>query len=174
MQLAFAALTAVREDQSRAQSDLQALRAQRSSLRLVAPAAGVVTSRDVEPGTTVVAGQAVVELVDPKSLWVNTRFDQVSAGGLAAAQPARVALRSRRGQTLDGEVLRTELRADAVTEELLAKVAFSAVPLPLPPIGELTGGEAVSYRGELPSGHNGMGLGLLGVTGDQLVDAAPR
>jgi len=49
LQLAFAALTAVREDQSRAQSDLQALRAQRSSLRLVAPAAGVVTSRDVSP-----------------------------------------------------------------------------------------------------------------------------
>jgi methylmalonyl-CoA mutase len=37
---------------------------------------------------------------------------------------------------------------------------------------ELTGGEAVTYRGELPAGHNGMGLGLLGVTGDQLVDAA--
>jgi HlyD family secretion protein len=47
-----------------------------------------------------------------------------------------VALRSRRGETLDGQVLRTELRADAVTEELLAKVAFDAVPRPLPPIGE--------------------------------------
>ena len=30
--------------------------------------------------------RAVVEVVDPRSLWVNTRFDQVSAGGLAAAQ----------------------------------------------------------------------------------------
>jgi HlyD family secretion protein len=47
-----------------------------------------------------------------------------------------VALRSRRGELLDGHVLRTELRADAVTEELLAKVAFKAVPRPLPPIGE--------------------------------------
>jgi HlyD family secretion protein len=84
----------------------------------------------------VVAGQAVVELVDPASLWVNTRFDQVSAGGLAAAQPAQVALRSRRGELLAGHVLRTELRADAVTEELLAKVAFDAMPRPLPPIGE--------------------------------------
>ena len=48
----------------------------------------------------------------------------------------RVALRSHRGQVLDGQVLRTELRADAVTEELLAKVSFKAVPQPLPPIGE--------------------------------------
>lgn len=136
LQLANAALAGSREDQIRALSDLQALRAQRSSLRLAAPADGVVTSRDVEPGTTVVAGQAVVEVVDPRSLWVNTRFDQVSAGGLAPALPARVALRSRRGQALEGQVLRTELRADAVTEELLAKVGFTAVPKPLPPIGE--------------------------------------
>src|SRR5262249_1541174 len=27
------------------------------------------------------------------------------------------------------------------------------------------------YRGELPAGHNGLGLDLLGVSGDQLVDA---
>ena len=136
LQLANAALAGAREDQIRALSDLQALRALRSSVRLAAPADGVVTSRDVEPGTTVVAGQAVVEVVDPRSLWVNTRFDQVSAGGLAPALPARVALRSRRGQALEGQVLRTELRADAVTEELLAKVGFTAVPKPLPPIGE--------------------------------------
>ena len=136
LQLADAALAAAREDQTRALSDLQALRAQRASLRLASPADGVVTSRDVEPGTTVVAGQAVVEVVDPRSLWINTRFDQVSAGGLAAALPAQVALRSRRGQALQGQVLRTELRADAVTEELLAKVGFTAVPKPLPPIGE--------------------------------------
>ncbi len=136
LQLASAALAAAREDQARAQSDLQALRAQRASLRLVSPVDGVVTARELEPGTTVVAGQTVVEVIDPRSLWVNTRFDQVSAGGLAAGQPARVALRSHRGQVLDGQVLRTELRADAVTEELLAKVSFKAVPQPLPPIGE--------------------------------------
>lgn len=136
LQLASAALAAAREDQARAQSDLQALRAQRASLRLVSPVDGIVTARDVEPGTTVVAGQAVVELVDPRTLWVNARFDQVSAGGLAADLPARVTLRSRRGQTLEARVLRTELRADAVTEELLAKVAFRSVPQPLPPIGE--------------------------------------
>ena len=117
LQLASAALSAAREDQARARSDLQALRAQRASLRLVSPVDGVVTARELEPGTTVVAGQTVIEVVNPQSLWVNTRFDQISAGGLATAQPARVALRSRRGEVLDGQVLRTELRADAVTED---------------------------------------------------------
>ncbi|MCK6576131.1 methylmalonyl-CoA mutase family protein [Myxococcota bacterium] len=39
-------------------------------------------------------------------------------------------------------------------------------------IRELCGGHPPVYRGDLPAGHNGMGLGLLGVTGDELVDAA--
>jgi RND family efflux transporter MFP subunit len=150
LQLATALHAAAREDQARVQSDLQALRAQRASLRLVSPVNGVVTLREVEPGTTVVAGQAVVEVIDPKTLWINTRFDQVSAGGLTAAQPAQIALRSRRGQTLDGQVQRTELRADAVTEELLAKVSFKALPEPLPPIGERA--EVTVYLPALPGG----------------------
>ncbi len=136
-QIADAALAAAREDLARVRSDLEGLRAQRGNLRLIAPVDGVVTLRDAEPGTTVVAGQAVVELIDPKSLWVNVRFDQVSAQGLAANLPARVVLRSRSGEALRGRVLRVEPKADAVTEELLAKVIFDEVPESLPPIGEL-------------------------------------
>ena len=150
LQLATALHSAAREDQARAQSDLQALRSQRASLRLVSPVNGVITSREVEPGTTVVAGQAVIEVIDPKTLWINTRFDQVSAGGLTAAQPAHIALRSRRSQPLDGQVQRTELRADVVTEELLAKISFKALPEPLPPIGERA--EVTVYLPELPRG----------------------
>jgi multidrug resistance efflux pump len=41
---------------------------QRGNLRLIAPADGLVSSRDADPGTTVVAGQAVVEVIDPESL----------------------------------------------------------------------------------------------------------
>jgi multidrug efflux pump subunit AcrA (membrane-fusion protein) len=65
------------------------------------------------------------------------RFDQVSASGLAAGLPARIVLRSRREQGLAGSVLRVEPLADAITEEMLAKVSFEGVPAPLPPLGEL-------------------------------------
>lgn len=135
--IAEAALAAAREDLARARADLGALRAQRGNLRLIAPVDGVITQRDADPGTTIVAGQAAVEMIDPKSLWVNVRFDQISASGLAADLPTRIALRSRAGQILKGRVLRVEPKADAVTEEMLVKVAFDAVPAPLPPIGEL-------------------------------------
>ncbi|MDP6962725.1 MAG: methylmalonyl-CoA mutase family protein, partial [Planctomycetota bacterium] len=38
-------------------------------------------------------------------------------------------------------------------------------------IHDLCNGNQPQYRGELPDGHDGTGLGLLGVTGDQLLDA---
>ena len=135
--LADAALAAARADGARLRAELQAVRAQRGNLVLVAPVAGLVVARDVDPGTTVVAGQAVIELIDPASLWVDTRFDQIAAEGLAAGLPAKAVLRSRRGQALDARVLRVEPRADAVTEETLAKLSFDAPPASLPPVGEL-------------------------------------
>ena len=61
----------------------------------------------------------------------------MSAQGLAAGLPARIHLRSRPHEALAGRVLRIEPRADAVTEELLAKVVFEHTPTPLPPLGEL-------------------------------------
>ena len=137
LRIADAGLSAAREELSRVGFDREALEAQRANLKLVAPVDGLVAQRNADPGTTVVAGQAVVEVIDPRSLWINTRFDQISAAGLAAELPARIALRSRSGQQLEGRVLRVEPMADAVTEELLAKVTFETQTEFLPPIGEL-------------------------------------
>ena len=137
LEVAEAGLAAAREERTRARAEGAALQAQLANLRLVAPVDGVVTLREVEPGTTVVAGQAVLEVIDPATLWVDLRLDQVNAGGLAAGLPALVVLRSRSGEALAGRVLRVEPKADAVTEELLAKVVFDRLPEPMPPLGEL-------------------------------------
>ena len=147
--IASGALTASQEDARRLRAELQALRAQRGNLRLVAPVAGLVAARDADPGTTVVAGQAVIEVIDPASLWIDARFDQISAEGLAAGLPATITLRSRRTQGEAGRVLRIEPRADAVTEENLAKIVFNTPPMPLPPLGELS--EITVQLAELPA-----------------------
>lgn len=137
LQIAEASLVSAREDIKRVLADWDALRAQRHNLRLIAPADGLVVARNADPGTTVVAGQSVIEVIDPKTLWIDTRFDQISAQGLAAGLSAKIVLRSRGGQTLTGHVLRVEPLADSVTEETLAKVVFDNEPQPLPPVGEL-------------------------------------
>ncbi len=118
-------------------AELQGLQQQRNNLQLIAPVDGLVVGRYAEPGSTVVAGQTVLEVIDPDSTWVNVRFDQLQAKGLATGLPTSIVLRSRPGQAYSGHLARLEPLADAVTEELLAKVAFELLPQPLPPIGEL-------------------------------------
>ena len=149
LKITNASLTAAKEELSRVRADGAAVVAQRNNMRLVSPVDGLVVARDADPGSTVVAGQSVVEVIDPQSLWIHVRFDQNSATGLTAGLPVNFSLRSRNGQSLKGRVLRVEPLADAVTEEILAKIAFDDLPDPLPPIGELA--EVTVTLPELPA-----------------------
>ena len=123
-------------DRGRLGAERSALVEQRANLRLVAPHAGLVVRRVVEPGITVVAGQAVIEIIDPSQLWINVRFDQTQSAGLAAGQAVRIALRSRPDAPVPGTIERIEPMADALTEEVLAKARFT-ISGGLPAIGEL-------------------------------------
>lgn len=134
--VAEANVNAARAESVRVGAELAALKAQSDNLTLLAPVDGLVTMRNAEPGTTLVAGQAVVELIDPKSLWVNVRFDQIHARGIRANLAAKIVLRTQ-AAALSGHILRVEPLADAVTEELLAKVVFANIPEPLPAVSEL-------------------------------------
>ena len=69
-QAAAASLAAAKEDMRRAQSELAGTGKNRAHLRLISPVDGIVTARLAEPGSTVVAGQAVVQVIDPASLVV--------------------------------------------------------------------------------------------------------
>ncbi|RXK88372.1 efflux RND transporter periplasmic adaptor subunit [Chlorobaculum sp. 24CR] len=145
---AKAALEAARQQSAAQASRFRALLEQREHLRLVAPTDGLVTVRAAEEGSSVVAGQTLIEIVDPSEIWVSARFDQHQATGLAAGLDASVTLRSRSGGALAGAVLRIEPVADPVTEELLARIEFRTLPRPLPPLGELA--EVVVSQQPLP------------------------
>lgn len=133
---AQANLDAARQDLRRLAAEQAALHQQRANLRLLAPVAGVVIGRDAEAGSTVVAGQAVIRLIEPTSLWVKVRFDQGRSAGLTAGLPAAVVLRSRPSQPLAGQVVRVEAVSDSVTEERVALVAFDHLPSAVS-VGEL-------------------------------------
>lgn len=135
-QAAAAALAAARNEVRRAQSEVVGAGQNRANLRLVSPIDGIVTARLAEPGSTVVAGQAVVQVIDPGSLWLRVRIDQGRSQGLANGLPAEVSLRSRPGEKLAGRVERVDWVGDAVAEERIANVAFDAMPTGLA-IGEL-------------------------------------
>lgn len=144
-QAAAAALAAAKDDMRRAQSEAAGAGQNRANLRLVSPVDGIVTARLAEPGSTVVAGQAVVQVIDPASLWLRARIDQGRSNGLAVGLPAEVALRSRPGEKFAGRVERVDWVGDAVTEERIANVMFDDIP------GGLAIGELAEVTLRLPS-----------------------
>ena len=133
---AEAALAGARQDQLRLAADHDGLLAQRAKSRLLAPVDGVVTARDAEPGSTLVAGQSAVRMVDPASLWIKLRLDQSRSAGLQTGLPAHIRLRSQPGDAFPGTVARVDLIADSVTEERLAQVSFERIP-PALSVGEI-------------------------------------
>lgn len=116
------------QDLIRAKADKAALLQQKASVRLMATADGVVTTREAEPGSTVVAGQAVLRIMDPSSLWLKLRVDQGRSSGLAPGLKAQIVLRSKSHQTLTGSVARLELLGDSVAEERVAQLTFDTLP----------------------------------------------
>ena len=116
------------QDIKKIQADKQAALVQRQSMRLIAPAHAVVTSRDAEAGSTVVAGQAVLRLSQPTSFWIKMRVDQGRSFGLAVGLPAIIVMRSNPLQSLAGKVERVEWQSDAITEEKIAQVSFDRLP----------------------------------------------
>ena len=145
LQAAQANLSGTGQDVTRLKAERAGLAQQRDSIRLFAPADALVSTRDTEPGSTVVAGQPVLRLVDPTSLWVKLRVDQGRSNGLVAGLTASIVLRSTARTPLPGQVARVELVADSVTEERIAQVAFDA-----PPSG-LSVGEMAEVTLQLPA-----------------------
>ena len=142
-------LQGARQEQLRLKADQDGIRQQRGNLRLLAPRDGLVTSRDAEPGSTVIAGQAVLRLVEPDSLWVKARLDQGRSRSLAVGQAADIVLRSNASTHHPGKVARIEPVSDSVTEERIAQIAFEHIPEGLS-VGEMT--EVTVQTGAAQSG----------------------
>ena len=132
----FANLQAAHHDRERALSDADGVRELREQLRLSSPVDGIVTARHAEPGTTMVAGQSIIEVIDPTSLWVSARIDQRQAGSIRVDQRAEVVLRSAPNSPQPAKVARIDWVSDPVTEERSINLRFSQIPINVP-VGEL-------------------------------------
>ncbi|WP_025917568.1 efflux RND transporter periplasmic adaptor subunit [Herminiimonas sp. CN] len=133
---AHAAQDGARQELGRLAAEQAAIGKQRSNLLLRAPVAGIVTARDAEPGTTLVAGQSVLRMMDPASIWIKARIDQARSGGLKTGLPASALLRSYPHNAFSGKIARIELNSDSVTEERLVSVTFDQIPTAIT-LGEL-------------------------------------
>lgn len=121
-------VSAARAEADRLKAEMDALSRQLNNTRLRAPVSGFIVSRDIEPGSTAVAGQSVLRMVEADSFWLRVRIDQGRSVGLLPELPASIVLRSRPGEQFPGKVVRVEQLSDAVTEERIAMVSFDSLP----------------------------------------------
>ena len=133
---AEATLAAARDELRRTLAERAGTGKARAHLRLLSPVDGVVAARLAEPGSTLVAGQALLQVIDPAGLWVSARIDQGRSNGLATGLAARVVLRSRTSNSFAGTIKRVDLIGDAVTEERIVHIDLTQAPAGLT-IGEL-------------------------------------
>lgn len=124
---ATASLASAREEHARSQADLRGIGKLNAQTRLLSPINGVVALRAAEPGSTVLGGQVLLQVIDPSSLWVETRIAQKQAGQVRIGQTAEVVLRSQPQATLSGKIARVDIISDAVTEERIINVSFADV-----------------------------------------------
>lgn len=136
LQSAHANAAGAVQEIARIRAELAAVRTVRNRSVLTAPVDGVVVARQGEPGMSMAAGQPVVEIVAPQSIWLKVRLDQSGTTGLANGMPATVTLRSQPGVAVDGQVARVDLLGDSVTEERVVYVSFGSLPLGIT-LGEL-------------------------------------
>ncbi len=85
--------------------------------RLIAPYDALVVARHAEAGTVVKAGDPVLTLIDPATVWIQAYVDEERAGQLALGQPGTIRLRSQPAAEFRGTIARIGIESDRVNEE---------------------------------------------------------
>ena len=113
-----------------AEKNIEALQEKTDRLRVHAPVDGVVILREAEVAQYVQPSTPILQIVDPATLWVETKIDERISGRVKVGQQATIVLRSQPEKEYRGEVKRIDAMTDLVTRERKINVTFSAIPTP--------------------------------------------
>lgn len=99
-------------------------------LKVYAPVDGYVTSKDAEVAQNVLPSTPILKIVDPKTVWIETKIDERISSQIQTMQTATITLRSQPNKQYAGFVKRIDAMSDAVTLEKEIEVAFQTTPTP--------------------------------------------
>jgi HlyD family secretion protein len=99
-----------------AEAALGVTQAKLADTRIVSPASGLVITRNLEVGSTVVPGAPIFRIAASVP-WVVAQVDERETGGLRLGQPARVVFEADPMLAQPGHVARLSAEVDRVTEE---------------------------------------------------------
>ncbi len=113
-----------------AEKNIEALQEKADRLKVYAPVDGVVISREAEVAQYVQPSTPILQIVDPATLWVETKIDERISGRVKEGQKTSIILRSQPDKKYHGVVKRIDAMTDPVTLERKINVAFTATPVP--------------------------------------------
>ena len=114
----------------RAKKSTEALSVKLSRFKIYAPVDGYIIARDADVQESVLPTQAILKIVDPKTVWIRSYIDEKVSGAVALNQEVKIRLRSKSDRTYQGYVSRIVPQSDAVTGEREVDVMFKNLPLP--------------------------------------------
>jgi RND family efflux transporter MFP subunit len=112
----------------RAEQEERAVAAVRGYARIVAPFAGVVVRRYVDPGSMAVPGAPLLQLDADSGYRLEATLDAAAAGGIRRGTEARVRLDALGGREFRGRVVAIEAGADPATHTMRVKVELPRDP----------------------------------------------
>ena len=103
-------------------------RAKLGDTQIVSECPGLVITRNLEVGSTVVPGSPIFRVADTRVLWVQAMVDERETGRLRLGQHVRVVLGANPDSALAGRVARMSAETDRVTEEREVDVTLDRLP----------------------------------------------
>jgi RND family efflux transporter MFP subunit len=113
-----------------ASKNIDVIQAKIDRLKVYAPVDGYVTAKEAEVTQNVLPSTPILKIVDPKTLWVETKVDERISSQIKPMQKATIILRSQPNTKYEGIVKRVAAMSDAVTLEREIDVAFETIPKP--------------------------------------------
>jgi len=113
-----------------ASKNIDVIQAKMDRLKVYAPVDGYVTAKEAEVTQNVLPSTPILKIVDPKTLWVETKVDERISSQIKPMQKATIILRSQPNTKYRGIVKRVAAMSDAVTLEREIDVAFETIPKP--------------------------------------------
>ncbi|MGE3618419.1 MAG: efflux RND transporter periplasmic adaptor subunit, partial [Gemmatimonadales bacterium] len=111
-----------------AQSDVDLWETRRDFTRIVAPTAGVVTTKYIEAGTAVTNNQRVFDIADDALLVVRVQMSELDVVHVKSRDSVAITLDAQPGAELHGWVRRVFPSADAQTRLVPVEVALNRAP----------------------------------------------
>jgi len=99
-------------------------------LKVYAPVDGYVISKEADVAQNVLPSTPILKIVDPKTLWVETKIDERISSQIKTLQKASITLRSEPHKSYPAVVKKISTMSNAVTLEREVFVAFETIPKP--------------------------------------------